>query len=56
MSSDGIAAQFTSTSEDFKRFDFSCNQCATSSFPVPFGPVINTRASVLATFSMSCFM
>ena len=52
INSDGIAAQFTSTNCEFERLDFSCNQRATSSFPLPFAPVIKTLASVGATRSM----
>ena len=56
INSDGIAAQFTSINADEDLSDFSCNQCATSSFPVPLGPVIKTRASVAATFSIISFI
>ena len=56
ISSEGIAAQFTSIMGAFALSDFSCNQCATSSFPVPFPPVINTLASVAATLSMIFFI
>ncbi len=55
ISSDGIAAQFTSTNGMFTRSLFSCSHRATSSFPVPFDPVINTRASVGATLSIRVF-
>ena len=52
INSDGIAAQLTSIIGALERSDFSCNQCATNSLPVPFGPVIKTLASVAATFSI----
>src|SRR5690606_30440014 len=52
INSEGIAAQFTSIKGRDERFDFSCNHRATNSFPEPFSPVINTRASVGATFSI----
>ena len=48
----GMAAQFTSIKEKFALWLFSCNWWATSSFPVPLGPVINTLASVWATLSI----
>ena len=52
ISSDGMAAQFTSTIGPAARVDFSCIRRATTSLPVPFSPVMSTRASVGATFSM----
>ena len=52
INSEGIAAQFTSIKGPFARLLFSCIQRATNSLPLPFSPVINTRASVGATFSM----
>ena len=52
MSSEGMAAQFTSMNGAFARSLFSCKALATSSFPVPFSPVIRTRASVGATLSI----
>ena len=52
ISSLGMAAQFTSTIGFFARLLFSCIICATTSLPVPLAPVIITRASVPATFSM----
>ena len=55
INSEGMAAQFTSTKGNSARLLFSCNQRATSSLPEPFGPVINTRASVGATFSIMSF-
>ncbi len=53
INSDGIAAQFTSTSGPFALLLFSCNHLATNSLPDPFSPVIRTLASVGATFSIS---
>ncbi|MNM95396.1 hypothetical protein D3C81_1078370 [compost metagenome] len=47
-----MAAQFTSINGACERFDFSCNQRATSSLPEPFAPVISTLASVGATRSI----
>ena len=52
MSSEGIAAQFTSIKDAFERFELSCKARATNSFPDPFCPVISTRASEGATFSI----
>ena len=52
INSDGIDAQFTSTRAIDPRLLFSCNQRATNSLPVPFSPVMSTRASVGATFSI----
>jgi hypothetical protein len=51
MSSDGIAAQFTSTNGRALRGEFLCSARATSSLPVPFSPVMSTRAGVGATRS-----
>ena len=53
ISSEGMAAQFTSTKGAAARGLFACSQRATSSLPVPFSPVISTRASQGATLSMS---
>ena len=52
ISSPGIAAQFTSTNGLLARGDIRCSARATSSLPVPFSPVISTRACVAATFSI----
>ena len=52
ISSPGIAAQFTSTNGLLARGDSRWIARATSSLPVPFSPVMSTRASVGATFSM----
>jgi len=46
MSSDGIAAQLTSINAPLDLRLLSCSDLATNSFPVPFSPKINTRASV----------
>ena len=51
MSSDGIAAQLTSTKSSSARVESRWIARATSSFPVPFSPVISTRASVGDTLS-----
>ena len=53
ISSDGIAAQLTSTNAWSPRGDTSCRARATSSLPVPFSPVISTRAEVGPTLAMS---
>jgi len=45
ISSEGMAAQLTSTNGAAARTLLACSQRATSSFPVPFSPVISTRAS-----------
>ena len=50
ISSEGIAAQFTSTKALSRRGEASCSARATSSLPVPFSPVISTRAAVGPTF------
>ena len=58
ISSEGIAAQFTSTKALSCRGEASCSARATSSFPVPFSPVISTRAAVgptLVTSSRTCW-
>ena len=55
MSSDGIAAQLTSTKGPLARLLFSCSQRDTTSLPVPFSPSISTRASVGATRSIISF-
>ena len=52
INSEGIAAQLTSINAIFLRFELSCKERATNSFPVPFPPVIKTRASEGATFSI----
>ena len=49
-----MAAQFTSTNGAPARGLFAWSHRATSSLPVPFSPVISTRASHGATLSMSC--
>ncbi len=49
MRSSGIAAQFTSTKGSPARFESSWSLRATSSLPVPFSPMIRTRAFVGAT-------
>ena len=51
ISSDGIAAQLTSTNASSRRGDASCSARATSSLPVPFSPVISTRAAVGPTLA-----
>ena len=56
ISSDGMAAQLTSTKGRSARRLSSCSRWATSSLPVPLSPVISTRASEGATFSISCFI
>ena len=56
INSAGIAAQFTSTIGPVLRLLFSCIHRATNSFPDPLSPVIKTRASVGATFSMVSFI
>ncbi len=59
MSSEGMAAQFTSTNARLARGDSRCTARATSSLPVPFSPVISRRAGVGATFSIrsiTCWM
>ena len=53
ISSEGMAAQFTSTNGAAARELLACSQRATSSLPVPFSPVISTRASHGATLSIS---
>ena len=53
ISSEGMAAQLTSTNGAAARTLLACSQRATSSFPVPFSPVISTRASHGATLSIS---
>jgi hypothetical protein len=53
MSSDGIAAQLTSTNASSCRGEASWSPRATSSLPVPFSPVISTRAAVGPTFAIS---
>ena len=45
ISSDGIAAQLTSTKACSRRGEASCSARATSSLPVPFSPVMSTRAA-----------
>ena len=52
ISSEGIAAQLTSTIGPFARAECSWIRCATTSLPVPLGPVMSTRASVGATLSI----
>ena len=52
INSVGMAAQFTSIIGLAALLLFSCIHLATNSLPTPFSPVINTRASVGATFSM----
>ncbi|MND98158.1 hypothetical protein D3C80_904980 [compost metagenome] len=52
INSDGIAAQFTSIIVLADLLLFSWIHLATSSLPLPLGPVTNTRASVGATRSM----
>ena len=52
ISSDGIAAQLTSTKGPLARRLFSCSCLATNSLPVPLSPVIKTRALVDATRSI----
>ena len=56
MSSEGIAAQFTSTKALSLRWLSSCNWWATSSFPEPLGPVTSIRASETATLSIMARM
>ena len=53
ISSEGMAAQFTSTKGAAARRLRAWSQRATSSLPVPFSPVTSTRASQGATFSIS---
>ena len=53
ISSEGMAAQFTSTNGAPARRLFACSHRATSSLPVPFSPVMSTRASHGATLSIS---
>ena len=50
ISSEGMAAQLTSTNGAPARLLLAWSQRATSSLPVPFSPVIRTRASHGATF------
>ena len=54
ISSEGMAAQFTSTKGKAERALLAWSQRATSSLPVPFSPVMSTRASDGATLSISC--
>ena len=55
ISSEGIAAQFTSMNAWSRRGEASWIARATSSLPVPFSPVISTRAAVGPTLSIrSC--
>ena len=54
ISSSGIAAQLTSTRGESARVERRWRNRATSSLPVPFSPVIRTRASVGATREISC--
>ena len=56
ISSAGMAAQFTSTNWPLERGLCSWIQRATNSFPVPFSPVIKTRASVGATLAIVCLI
>ena len=52
ISSEGIAAQFTSTIGFLLRSLREWMACATSSFPEPLEPVMRTLASDGATFSI----
>ena len=53
INSDGMAAQLTSMNGCPARRLCSCSRWATSSLPVPLAPLISTRASDGATFSIS---
>ena len=53
ISSEGIAAQLTSTKGRPARVERRWRARAVSSLPVPFSPAISTRASVIATVSIS---
>ena len=53
ISSDGIAAQFTSINGRSCRGETAWMARATSSLPVPFSPVMSTRAAVGPTLSIS---
>ena len=55
INSEGIAAQLTSINAFSRRLLFSCNCLDTNSLPQPFGPVIRTRASEIATLSIISF-
>ena len=53
ISVSGMAAQLTATKGPFDLADSSWIRLAASSLPVPFSPVMSTRASERALWSMS---